>query len=92
MSSLLATFKEKLIDAAAAAVVATITITRTTTTQTSKSFYWQGVSPTYYWAWLADWQRLSENGLGKRHSHRHRQRRRRRQIKRQMRKLWIRTA
>lgn len=91
MSSLLATFKEKLIDAAAAAVVATITIT-TTTTQTSKSFYWQGVSPTYYWAWLADWQRLSENGLGKRHSHRHRQRRRRRQIKRQMRKLWIRTA
>lgn len=89
MSSLLATFKEKLIDAAAAAVVATITIT-TTTTQTSKCFYWQGVSPTYYWAWLADWQRLSENGLGKRH--RHRQRRRRRQIKRQMRKLWIRTA
>lgn len=35
---------------------------------------------------VADWQRLSENGLGKR------QRRRRRQIKRQMRKLWIRTA
>lgn len=71
--------------APATALLATITVTTTTATTpcaslaSSRKFYWQGVSP----------PRLvgvpsTENGL--------RRCRRRRQIKRQMRKLWIRTA
>lgn len=68
--------------APATALLATITATTTTpcaSLASSRKFYWQGVSPPRLVGVPA-----TENGL--------RRCRRRRQIKRQMRKLWIRTA